>query len=573
MLHALKISNLAVIEAVDVAFGPGFTVLTGETGAGKSILLDALALLVGRRAGGDVVRAGSEEAIVEGIFEKTPALGARLLELGLPDCGDEVSVRRAIAREGRAKAYVNGALVTVGVLARMMRGLVDISGQHEYVSLFDQSLHRALLDRAGRDEALLEAYQADLADLKRVESKIFELGESGDQAQRETEFLRFQIAEIARLAPQVGEEEGLDSERKRLNSVEKLRQLACSSAELLSSQQDSTLQTLGRCLSLMSEAARIDPALQGTAESLAIVLSELQGASRAIDRYAENLESNPERLNEVEDRLDSIRHLARKNGCRGDELAAEREGLSAKLLRLEQRESDLAGLHRERAAAEVRARSRAAALSSARKETACQISLQVTGALVELGIPQGCFEARVFPVDSLRADGMDEVGFFFAANLGDPVRPLAEVASGGEASRILLAFKRAIASSDAVGCCVLDEADGGVGGAAAEVVGRVIREVSAHRQVLCVTHLAQVAAYADAHLRVAKEQRSGRSASSVVLLRTRDDRIRELARILGGIHTSPEAFAAAEALLRSAERRARKARAAGTPRMSIRRSA
>ena len=552
MLQALRISNFAVIEEVEVAFGPGLTVLTGETGAGKSIVVDALSLLMGARADAEVVRAGAEEAVVEGVFLKSELLGARLEELGLPDLGTEVSVRRAIGTSGRGKAHVNGALVTIGVLTRLMQGLVDVAGQHDHVRLFDPAIHRSLLDSAADLGAIRTAYREAYRRLKEVERRIEELGGDEQKRRERAEFLRFQLDELCRADPKVGEDVALEEERKKLSAVEKLRKLADDSEALLCSQEAAASDLVRRAAVMITDAARVDPALGSVAQALGTAQVEIEEAARELSRYRANLDADPHRLAEVDERLDILRRLCRKHASTLEALVAKRTDLERELGSLENRAEILAGLELERTAALEDARSRAAGLTAARQGAADRFARQVKDGLRQLALGKAQFEVRVEPREELSLDGADWVEFHFSANPGEPARPLQKVASGGEASRLLLALKAALAESDSCGTYVLDEADAGVSGAVADVVGRLIKEVSVHRQVLCITHLPQVAAHADQHLVIEKEQSRGRTWSNVVPLHSEGDRTREVARMLSGVEVTREAIGAAEALFRSA---------------------
>jgi DNA repair protein RecN (Recombination protein N) len=554
VLLGLRISNVAVIEEVEVGFGAGMTVLTGETGAGKSILVDALGLLLGGRADADVIRAGREEASVEGVFERTPVMAERLEALGIPDLGEEVLVRRVVGRNGRGKAYVNGSMVTVGVLGRLTRGLVDIAGQHEHVSLFDSGLHRTLLDTYGNLGESLKRYGQHYAALREVEARMESLGGDEARVRERAEFLRFQRDEISRLDPEPGEDVKLDAERRRLGGVEKLKRQAAEAELLISGDETSALETVGRALGLLNDAVRCDASLGPIVQSLGTAAAELEEAQRRLSRYSEGLESDPSRLGEVEDRLDAIKRLCRKHGASLEGVLLKRAELETELSTLENRKEILEQLARERQAAEVRARESATGVSRARAACAGKFSLQVRAGLAGLALGKAAFEVHVTPGTTLRPEGLDEVEFFFSANPGEPPRALGKVASGGEASRLLLALKRALAGSDGCGCYVLDEADSGVSGAIADVVGRMMKEVSGHRQVLCITHLPQVAAYADAHLLIRKGLKGERTVSEVVALAAGTERTRELARMLSGVEVTREALGAAEALVRSAHR-------------------
>jgi DNA repair protein RecN (Recombination protein N) len=554
VLEAVRISNFAIIDEAELQFEPGLTAVTGETGAGKSIVVGALGLLLGGRGEAEVIRSGAEEASVEGVFRRSGALGLRLAALGLPDLGEEVVIRRTVGRNGRGRAYVNGALVTMGVLGRLMRGLVDISGQHEHVGLFDPATHREILDRFARLEARLEAYGAGFTRLRAVEARLAELGGDEHGAGQRAEFLRYQLDEIDRLAPRPGEDAALDEERRRLLSAEKLR-CACEEAnERILGQEHAALELMGRAAALVADAARIDPRLLPVSERLAAAAAELDEGARGLTRYLAQPLGDPARLAEITERLDALRRVCRKHGTDLPGVLRHREALGAELAAFEERDGALAALGEERQKSRAQCWEMARELSAQRAGAAKEFAARVEAVLASLALGKAKLEARVAGHATLGPFGADDVELLFAANPGEPPRPLAKVASGGEACRLLLALKAVLAASDECGCYVLDEADAGVSGAVAEVVGRMIKEVSAHRQVLCITHLPQVAVYADHHLSIRKRHRADRTVSRVVVLVDEAERTRELARMLSGVELTREAIGAAAALVRSAAR-------------------
>ena len=555
MLLALRLESFTVVEEVEVVFGPGLTVLTGETGAGKSILVDALGLLVGGRADGDCIRAGADEAVVEGVFQRRPALVQRLEELGLPDRGDDVVLRRVVGRNGRNKVHVNGALASVGVLGQLMRGEVDIAGEHAQVGLFEPGVHRRLLDAWDSVGPALEAYRGSHGPLLALDAERASLG--GDVREQETrlDFLRFQREELERFAPGPGEDTALEAERRRLSGVERLRTAALEAAALLAGEEDGATSAVGRAGSILYQAARVDPNLGPATSAVTAAAAELDEASRGLQRYLDGLEADPERLATVEERLDTLKCLARKHGTDVTGLAGRLKELRAECARLESRRERIASLEGERAAVEARAWEAARALRRERERAARHLERCMSAELSRLALPRARFHVSLAPRDVLRADGADEVEFLFSANPGEPVRPLTKVASGGEASRLWLALKRTLLARggpDDVPTVVLDEADAGVSGAVADVVGRMVRTVATGRQVLCITHLPQVAAHADVHLLVQKSSVRGRTSSSVSFLAPGAPRSRELARMMSGAVVTSEALAAAEALLRVA---------------------
>lgn len=554
MLEALRITNLAVVEEVEVGFGPGLTVLTGETGAGKSILVDAVGLLLGGRADAESIRAGADEASVEGVFAKSAPLAARLEELGLPDLGDQVCVRRVLGRAGRGKAYVNGALVTVGVLARVLKGFIDIAGQHEHVALFDPAVHREALDRAGELTSLLVAYQEAYAALQSVKTRQSALGGDDAQIAARREYLRFHLTELEAADFQPGEDARLEEERRRLMSVERLRRCGAEAESLLTDEDGGALERVRHTAAVLQEAVKIDGALGASLAGLTSAQAELEEAARALGRYLAVLEGDPQRLADVDERLDLLKRLCRKHALSFEALLQKRGELARELDALDNRGQALKLLGQELRDAEKVARTRAEALSAARTREAKGFSEKVVLGLRQLAMPAARFEVSVTPEETLGANGGDSVEFLFGPNPGEPLRPIAKAASGGEASRLLLVLKQVLSEADGCGCSVLDEIDAGVSGAVADVVGRMIREVASRRQVLCITHLPQVAAYADAHLVVSKRVQASRTLSQVTQLEHGDPRTRELARMLSGVEVTREALGAAEALVRAAHR-------------------
>lgn len=574
MLHTLRLKNFAVVEEAEVGFGAGLTVLTGETGAGKSILIDALSLLVGGRAESDVIRAGAEEAVVEGLFERTLSLGARLEVAGLPDDGDEVSIRRSIGRQGRGRAYVNGALVTVGVLQRLMKGQVDIAGQHEHMALLDDGQHLSLVDRFGElvDSEVQRAWSASWDTLREANAKLEALGGDEGQVAARIDFLKFQMEEIERVSPKPGEDVALDQERRRLASSVKLRALVGSAEELVATREGASLELLGRSLAIARDAEKLDPTLTPAREALVRAQSELDEAARALSRYLSALDSDPRRLEEVDERLDAIRRLCRKHAAPLEGVLAKRAALAEELDALVHRSERRAEVLAERAKLIAAAEGAAARLTVERRKAAQRLTKSVMEGLARLSMASSRFEVA-FETAALSSSGADSVHFLFSANAGETLRPLAKVASGGEASRVMLAMKAALADSDSAVCSVFDEADAGIGGAVADVVGRLIKDISGHRQVLCITHLPQVAAHADAHLRIEKGEVKGRTRSVVQTLEAGEARTREVARMLSGVEVTREALGAAEALIRSALRHVKPQRARPRKRVDQRRSA
>ncbi|MCU0697308.1 MAG: DNA repair protein RecN [Myxococcaceae bacterium] len=554
MVRTIKVRQFGVMDEVEVELGPGLTVLTGETGAGKSMLIDALVLLSGGRGDASMVRAGADEASVEGVFVRSRGLAERLDAAGLEGDGDEVLVRRTVAASGRGRAWVNGHLVTVGVLQQLMRGVVDIAGQLEHATLYDEAHHRELVDRFGAlegDEGPLGAYARHYAEHRALEARLDELGGDERAVAAKVEFVRFQVSELLAAKVVAGEEAALEVERRRLASTARLSELARGVDDVLSGRDGSAADLLGQASHRVSEMERVDPTVAPLRERLGAAAAELDEACRGVARYLSGLELDPGRLREVEERLDLVRSLSRKHGVGCDELPARLEGLQRELDGLEHR------AERRAEALEALSRSRlalteaAAALTKARQAAARRLELEVGAGLSRLALKDAQLRVELEPSEP-GPFGADQVRLLFSANPGEPPRPLAKTASGGEASRVMLALKAVLSTTEAVSVSVLDEVDTGVSGAVADVVGRLIRDLSGNRQVLCITHLPQVAAHAQQHLKVSKRVVQGRVRSTVETLGSLEARADELARLLSGSEVTREARAAAQVLLASA---------------------
>ncbi len=553
MLKHLHITNFAILSDVALDLGPGFNVLTGETGAGKSLVVDAVALLRGGRARADIPRAGADEAVVEAVFEAPPVLRAAvataLAEAGLP-AGDEgeVVVRRVIARGGRSRVHVNGALTTAGALARVGGLLVDLSGQHEHQGLVDGGRHGEVLDAFGVDAALVERageLHRQLSELEQARAQA----EAAARARAEREdFLRFQVTEIeaAGLAP--GEERSLEEERERLRSAGKLGAAARRAEEILYANEDAAVDLLAGVVRELGLLAGIDARLEAPRAQVEEARVLVEDAARSLGRYAEGVRDDPGRLAEIEDRLHLLGKLMRKHGGTCAEILERGSALRAELAELEDAEERGAARAAEIARVRTEAAATADALTDARTRAARRLEASVNEALGELGMA-GARLAVVLERRDLGPRGRDRVELMLAANRGEEPRPLARVASGGELSRIMLALKLALRAADPVATYVFDEVDAGVGGATAEAVGRQIRKVADRRQVICVTHLAQIAALADSHYRVEKHDREGRIETEIARL-SKTERRDEVARMIGGTKITPRARAHAEELLK-----------------------
>ena len=539
MLRYLSVEHLAVIEKVEVEFDAGFTVLTGETGAGKSILVEAVGLLLGARASSDLVRTGEQTATIQAIF----------------DTGrDEVIVRREITAQGRSRAFINGALATAGGLRDLASQMLEMHGQHEHQGLLVAESHLDLLDSyagldASRDE-VAGAHQRVQA--LRTERDTLRLDERQKLAR--VDLLTFQRDEIARVAPGAGEDETLTAERHVLANAEKLQRLSREAYDVLYDQDASVLRGLATVWKRVAELAAVDSRAQPFLEGRAAVTSQLDDLARFLRDYAEGIDASPERLQEVEDRLASLERLKRKYGPGLEDVRTHAGRGEAELVVLGSAEERAAAVEAELAEATRRFETVAEALSARRRAAAEEFSRALIGELNSLAMGQTRFEVRFerLAADAWNARGLDSAEFFVSPNPGEDLRPLTRVVSGGELSRLMLAIKTLTARTGRGATLIFDEVDAGVGGHTADVVGRRLQALAGQAQVLCITHLPQIAAAADTHIRITKRVRGQRTTTDVERLDA-DSRVHELARMIAGQSVSDGVLASAAEMV--AERR------------------
>jgi DNA repair protein RecN (Recombination protein N) len=563
MLSELRVRNFVLIEELALRLDPGFNALTGETGAGKSIVVGAVGLVLGNRAAADLVRPGADEAEVEALFDisRAPRARAQLAEAGL-DQGDEVVLRRVVQSSGRSRAYLNGRLCTAAQLAALASELVDISSQHESVALADASTHLAYLDAFARlepDRLKLAAFVDQLVAKSKEVQSLEEL--ERNRGEREA-FLRFQIAAIDEVDPRPGEHDELSAERLRLRHAGRLREVSRGAADRLYDKDGSICDELARLGGDLASARELDRTFESLASSVDAARSELVEAARELGRYADAIDADPGRLAEIEERLFQLGKLTRQHGAAIEDVLAARERMSAEVESLGGAQGRLAERKAELAALLAEASQRARALSSSRKEAATKLGRLIGKELEGLGMGRARVVVEVAPQRSsggefdiegarLGRDGIDRVEFLIAPNPGVEPRPLSRIASGGELSRALLALKRVLADGGPLGLYIFDEVDAGVGGAVAERIGRAIADVARHRQVLCITHLPSIAAFADAHFVVQKGELAGVAVTQVGRVSGKE-RLAEIARMLAGAKVTPAARRAAEEMLRDA---------------------
>ncbi|RJS92737.1 DNA repair protein RecN [Salinisphaera sp. Q1T1-3] len=556
MLAEISIRDFAIIDRLSVEFGPGMTVLSGETGAGKSILVDALNLVLGERADGGAVRDGCERADITARFSlaDAPAAAAWLVDHEL-DGDDECVIRRVVAREGRSRGWVNGTPMPVRELRALGRCLVDIHGQHAHQSLLGRDAQRNLLDEYGEHgDALAAVAQAarNLRETRRAIARIEQRDSDGDSR---VDLLRYQVGELEQLGLADDEVADLEAEHKRLASAERLIGDGQRALALLYEAEDgAAAERLGAAERLIGELATIDDGFEPIAELVSSALIQAQEAADSLRRHVENLDIDPQRFTEVENRLGTIRDIARKHHVSAADIPTLTAELQAELAELEGAGARLAELKEAEQAQLAVFHEAAATLSAAREQAASTLGQAITDIIQTLGMPEGEFAVRVRSQASDRVNdtGTDHIEFLIAANPGQSARPLDRVASGGELSRISLAIEVIAATRTRVPTLVFDEVDTGIGGGVAEIVGRQLRRLGLAGQSLCVTHLPQVAAQAAHHLHVAKQVRDGQTRTRIQAL---DDeaRVEELARMLGGVELTEQTRAhAADMIARAA---------------------
>jgi DNA repair protein RecN (Recombination protein N) len=553
MLRLLRIKNLAVIEEVTWELAPGFNILTGETGAGKSILIDALSMLLGERADRGMVRDGAEVASVEASLDAPETCAAILEEAGLDPLeeGGELILRRTVSAQGQGRQFVNGSPVPLQVLKKLGRVLVDLHGPHDHQSLLDTGEQMAALDAFAKSEPLAGEHRALFAKSAALRRELESLrGQDAGGWQERIDFLKFQADEIAKAGVKPGEDEALDVEYRVATNSKRILELGAAAAALISEGENDLLGRLAQVQKLLQEWQRLDPDAGVLAEMNAGIVAQLRDLEQEIGRLVEKTELDGERLRSIEDRLDLLQGLKRKHGPSLEAVLQKLAELEEQLAGLEGREGKIAELEGLIAASEKQRAALAKKLRKEREAGAPKLAAQITKNLKDLGFKKSEFLVRLEPAEVAKAAGEDEIEFMFAPNPGESARPLRAIASSGEMARVMLAVKTVLAAQDSVPILIFDEVDANVGGETAVAVGRKLRGLAARHQVLCITHLPQVAAHGQAHFRVSKEVKGGRTLTELDRLE-KEIRVDEIARMLGGRNES--ALALGRDLLRQAE--------------------
>lgn len=525
MLEHLHIRNVALIKESEISFGDGLNILTGETGAGKSMIIDSLQFAIGGRAGKDFLRHGEKQAAVEALFSvQSQALTEKLAENGLvPEEDGTLLITRTLSEAGKSVCRINGSTVTVGMLKEIAEDMIDIYGQHEHKSLLNPVKHIRLLDRfcgAGFGEAM-EEYKNSRQRLKDLEKQLTIL--IGDESQREQrmDMLLFQKEEIEAAELQEGEEDAILEQKKRLSSMERLIRLTGESVTLLYDGDDrapSACDQLGDALAKLQEAAEYDAALSPLADALADGYAAVEDCARELKREAEEQEADPEELERIEERLQLFYKLKRKYGGSIEAVLEFYEKAVQELEFLSNSSEKAAELSAKKAAEEKRLSALAETLTARRRATAEQVEEQIETALHDMEMKHARFHIQIEEKADWGADGKDKVEFLISANAGEPLKPLAKIASGGEMSRVMLALKTVLVDADEIGTFIFDEIDTGVSGRTARRVGEKMRFLGGKRQLLCITHLPQIAAMADNHFLIEKESDAGETVTRVTAL-------------------------------------------------------
>lgn len=549
MLVHLTITNFAIIDRLEVEFGPGFNVLTGETGAGKSIVMDALGLLLGDRASPELIRSGCEEATVEALFDLAGRadLQAAIDEAGFP-AGDELILRRVISRAGRSRAYINGGLATLTQLQPLTERLVAVCGQHEHQALMGREAHLPLVDQFGGHEALSNEYRERFNAWCETGERLARLTAAERERAQRLDLLRYQAREITEAQLRPGEEEELAAERLLLQNAERLAAAANGGYEALYAADGAVCERLGRLAGELEGLAGIDPTLGQLAETLRQSLYTLEDVAAQLRSHLGRIGCEPGRQEEVEERLARLTALKRKYGGTVAEILTLQEQIECERDELEHVEETRAVLEAEHAGQLKALLDAGHRLGAARRDAGGRLSTAMQRELADLSMPGARFELQLTNLSEPGPMGLERGEFLLAPNRGESLLPLARIASGGELSRILLALKRVTPGREQVPTLVFDEVDAGIGGATATTVGEKLRAVSRGAQVLCVTHLPQVAAGADRHFLVSKREAAGRTVTGVEPL-AGEDRVAEMARMLGGAQVTERSLAHARELI------------------------
>lgn len=554
MLENLHIKNVALIEECQVSFGAGLNILTGETGAGKSMLIDSLQFALGGRTGKDFLRRGQKMASVAALFSVADTtFSQKLIDLGIePEEDHMVLIHRTYSDSGKSVCRINGNMVSVSALREISSDLIDFYGQHEHQSLLNPSKHIQILDRfcGEKFEQALQAYQEAYAVSREVEKQLQALFGDDGERERKIDLLSFQKEEIEMASLKIGEEEELQESKKRLGNMERLMRVCAESVEILyegSELTPSVCDAFGNALVKLREGAELDSELELYYTKMEEIYAELEDCARDVRKYTQQLENEPEELESIEERLELIYKLKRKYGKSVQDVLTYYAEISEELEFLSDSEDKIAKLHTKKEQAQTKMLEFASILTKERKQTAERISQGITQALHDMEMQQAKFEVSIVAKDDFSANGLDKVEFLISPNRGEDMKPLSKIASGGEMSRVMLALKAVLVDGDEIETFVFDEIDTGVSGKTAGRVGEKMHVIGKTRQILCITHLPQIAAMADSHYLIEKETIEEKTFTKVMEL-DEEKSIQEVARLMGGISITEATLLAAREL-------------------------
>lgn len=545
MLLGLTLKNFAIVDDVNVNFGSGLNIVTGETGAGKSIIVNAINFILGDRASSDLIKSGEDEAQVEALFDISGdnEFLERLGSLGIQTDGGEVLIKRVFSIGGKGRVYINGSLATIGMLGQITNGIIDVFSQHEHQSLLREGNQLKVLDEFGGLVEMCMSFSKLFRDYVEVKKELEKMKVHHDNQLKKKDFLRFQYGEIDSANLKVGEDQQLEREKLKLSNAERLFSVSKEAYQMLYEGDESIIDRLKIVKNSIDDAKNVDESLVGLSEALERGISEIEDSAFRLRDYCSKIHYSPERLSQIEDRLLEIKRLKRKYGDTIEELIQKRKEMGDELLNLtdfEEKERRLqADVNRLKSMVDCGVTE----LSKARLNAAGRFSSKVEKRLEEVGLKGGRLLIH-FDKKAITSDGYDKVTFLFSANPDEIPRPLSRVASGGELSRIMLVLKEVISRAEGGSILIFDEADSGIGGAVAETVGKKIKSLSKRHQVICITHLPQVAKFADTHFKVTKEFRDDSTKVYIKEL-GEEEIVKEIARMLGGIKITEKTLAAA----------------------------
>ncbi len=554
MLVELRLKNFAIIDDISINFGENLNIITGETGTGKSLIVDGINIILGDRFAADQVKSGEKQASIEALFEVPGdcGIGEKLERFGIGDFEGELLIKRVFNPGGKNRIYINGSIATLGTLSEVTDGLVNMFGQHEHQSLLKKNNYLSYLDAFSKLEHELSLYKAAYAELVHAESELEALRKKEREGAEKEDYLRFQAEEIKKVSLAPNEDSELEAERVRLENSERFSSSLTGATGLVYEGESSAIGFLKQALSRLEEVSDLDSSLGELRDRISAVLIETEDVFYGLSEFAGKIEHNPRRLEEVLSRLEEIGRLKRKHGGSIEEIIKKQHEIESELEGLENSAGTLEEIERRRDSLREKVSSFASSISVARKTGAGRLQDLFSGQAESVGLKNARFEVE-FSEKDLSGDGRDSVQFLFSANPGQAPRPVNRVASGGELSRIMLLLKSFVSTGDAGSIFIFDEVDAGIGGVVAESIGKKIKDLSDQSQVVCITHLPQVAKFANTHLLVAKESSESETDVSVDAL-SEEERVMEIGRMLAGRSVSEKTFEVARELIKEATR-------------------